>query len=85
MRTNGPAGLRIQTPSARFLHNFQEDVTIATASVANSGVQLSFAAWSNLPASGSGQSESASDTLGQPATERKKASAICPQGVISDK
>jgi hypothetical protein len=51
--TNGPGGGPIQTPSDRFYLNFQADVTIAGVSPATNGVNLIFAAPSNLPDTGS--------------------------------
>jgi hypothetical protein len=50
--TNGPGGGPIQTPSDRFCLYFQADVTIAGVSPATNGVNLVFAAPSNLPDAG---------------------------------
>jgi hypothetical protein len=50
--TNGPGGGPIQTPSERFYLYFQADVTIAGVSPATNGVNLIFAAPSNLPDTG---------------------------------
>jgi len=50
--TNGPGGGPIQTPSDRFYLYFQADVTIAGFSPATNGVNLTFAAPSNLPDTG---------------------------------
>jgi len=50
--TNGPAGGPIQAPSDRFYLYLQADVTIAGINVDTNGVNLTFAAPSNLPDSG---------------------------------
>jgi hypothetical protein len=50
--TNGPGGGPIQAPSDRFYLYFQADVTIAAISHVTNGVNLTFAAPSNLPDSG---------------------------------
>ena len=50
--TNGPGGGPIQAPSDRFYLYFQAGVTIAAISPATNGVNVTFAAPSNLPDSG---------------------------------
>ncbi len=50
--TNGPGGGPIQAPSDRFCLWFQAGVTIASISPAVNGVNLTFAALSNLPDTG---------------------------------
>ena len=52
--TNGPGGGPIQAPSDRFFLFFQADVAIATLSLATNGMNLTFAAPSNLPDDGTG-------------------------------
>ena len=52
--TNGPAGGPIQAPSARFYLNLQADLTIAAISKAAGGLDIAYAAPSNLPDSGDG-------------------------------
>ncbi len=47
--TNGLAGAPIHTPSDRFYLNFQADLTIAGLAVTIAGVNLTFAAPSNIP------------------------------------
>ena len=50
--TNGPGGGPIQAPSDRFYLYFQANVTIVAISPATNGVNLTFAAPSNLPDTG---------------------------------
>ena len=50
--TNGPGGGPIQTPSDRFYLHLQADVTLAAIGLATNGVNLTFAAPSNLPDTG---------------------------------
>ncbi|HTS71391.1 MAG TPA: hypothetical protein VMO17_20625, partial [Terriglobia bacterium] len=50
--TNGPGGSPIQSPSDRFYLYLQADVTIAGLNVDTNGVNLTFAAPSNLPDTG---------------------------------
>lgn len=50
--TNGPGGGPLQTPSDRFYLYFQADVTIAGTRPATNGIDLMFAAPSNLPDTG---------------------------------
>ena len=52
--TNGPAGGPIQAPSALFYLNLQADLTIAAIAKSPGGLDIIYAAPSNLPDSGDG-------------------------------
>ena len=52
--TNGPAGGPIQAPSERFYLNLQADLTVATITHSATGLDIVYAAPSNLPDSGDG-------------------------------
>ena len=47
--TNGPSGAPVNSPSAPFYLYYQADLTVGKITVATNGVQLSFAAASNVP------------------------------------